>query len=60
MADPIVPCPYCTLSDEHKPTSRRPTWYVCEQCGHTVIPEDKDFKCSKCSCRNCPRVRRAA
>jgi hypothetical protein len=57
MADPIVRCPYCMLSDEHKPMLQRPGWHVCEQCGHTVIPEDKDFKCS---CRNCLRIGRVA
>ncbi len=57
MADEIVSCPYCTLGNEHKPMLQRPGWYVCEQCGHTVIPEDEDFKCS---CRNCSMVGRVA
>ena len=57
MADQIVSCPYCTLGNEHKPMLQRPGWYVCEQCGHTVIPEDEDFKCS---CRNCSMVGRVA
>jgi hypothetical protein len=56
MVDQIVRCPYCMLSDQRKPMLQRPEWCVCEQCGHTVIPEDPDFKCS---CRNCA-VRRAA
>jgi hypothetical protein len=29
---------------------QRPSWFVCEQCGHVVIPDDPDFKCS---CRRC-------
>jgi|HubBroStandDraft_2_1064218.scaffolds.fasta_scaffold00896_5 hypothetical protein len=57
MADLIVRCPYCMLSDEHKQMLQRPCWHLCEQCGHTVIPEDKDFKCS---CRNCLTIGRAA
>jgi hypothetical protein len=57
MADQIVRCPYCMLGDQSKPMLQRPDWYVCEQCGHTVIPEDPDFKCS---CRDCLKMRRAA
>jgi hypothetical protein len=45
------------LSDEQKQMLQRPCWHLCEQCGHTVIPEDKDFKCS---CRNCLTIGRAA
>jgi hypothetical protein len=25
---------------------QRPSWFVCEQCGHVVIPDDPDSKCS--------------
>ena len=32
-------------------------WYVREECGHTVIPDDPDFKCS---CKNCLELHRAA
>jgi len=57
MAAQIVRCPYCILGDQGKPMLQRPTWYVCEQCGHTVIPDDPGFKCS---CRKCIALRRAA
>jgi rubrerythrin len=36
---------------------RRPEWFICEKCGHVLIPEDPDFKCS---CRNCLEMKRAA
>jgi hypothetical protein len=57
MAEQIVRCPYCMLGDQGKPMLQRPTWCVCEQCGHTVIPDDPGFKCS---CRKCLAMRRAA
>jgi hypothetical protein len=50
MADEIVRCPYCVLGDDFRPMLQRPSWFVCEQCFHVVIPDDPDFKCS---CRRC-------
>jgi hypothetical protein len=57
MAEQIVRCPYCMLGDQFTPMLQRPDWYVCEQCDHTVIPDDPDFKCS---CENCLKLHRAA
>jgi hypothetical protein len=57
MTEQVVCCPYCALGDLFRPMLQRPAWYVCEQCGHTVIPEDPDFKCS---CRDCLELKRAA
>jgi hypothetical protein len=57
MAGQIVCCPYCMLGDESAPMLQRPEWFVCERCGHIVIPEDPDFKCS---CRDCLKLKRAA
>jgi hypothetical protein len=57
MADQSVSCPYCILGDQCKPMLQRPAWFICEQCGHIVIPEDPDFKCS---CRDCLKLKRAA
>ena len=45
------------LRDRFRPMLQRPAWFICEQCGHVVIPEDSDFKCS---CHNCLKVKRAA
>jgi hypothetical protein len=50
-------CPYCVLGDDFRLMVQRPGWLICENCGHIVIPDDPDFRCS---CRNCPKVRRAA
>jgi hypothetical protein len=57
MAEQIVCCPYCVLGDKSRPMLRRPGWFICEQCGHVVIPEDAGFRCS---CSNCAKVKRAA
>ena len=46
MVDRIVRRPYCALDNGPRPILQRPEWYVCEQCGHTVIPDDPEFKCS--------------
>ena len=57
MAEQIVRCPYCLLGDQFRPLLERPAWSICENCGHSMIPDDPDFKCS---CRNCERLRQAA
>jgi DNA-directed RNA polymerase subunit RPC12/RpoP len=57
MVEQIVRCPYCVLDNELRPMLQRPDWYVCEQCGHTVIPDDPEFKCS---CEHCTQLHRAA
>jgi hypothetical protein len=57
MTEQIVRCPYCILDDQFRPMLQRSVWFICEQCGHTVIPEDPDFKCS---CRECLVLKRAA
>ena len=57
MAEQIVRCPYCMLGDQSGTMLQRPAWFICEQCGHVVIPDDPDFKCC---CRNCLKVKRAA
>jgi hypothetical protein len=57
MAGQIVCCPYCMLGDQSAPMLQRPEWFICELCGHIVIPEDPDFKCS---CRDCLKLKRAA
>jgi hypothetical protein len=57
MAEQIVRCPYCMPGDQGGPMLQRPGWLICEQCGHIVIPEDPDFKCS---CRDCLKLKRAA
>jgi hypothetical protein len=36
---------------------QRPERFICERCGHIVIAEDPDFKCS---CRHCLKQQRAA
>jgi hypothetical protein len=40
MAEQIVRCPYCMLGDQGKPMLQRPTWYVCERCGHALTRSD--------------------
>jgi hypothetical protein len=57
MAEQIVRSPYCMLGDQNAPMLRRPAWFICEQCGHIVILEDLEFKCS---CRDCLKLKRAA
>ena len=50
----IVRCPYCVVANNLRPMVERPVWYICEQCGHTILRDDPDFKC-----RNCEAVRAA-
>jgi hypothetical protein len=57
MAEKLVRCPYCILGDNSRPMLQRPVWFICDQCGHIVIPEDPDFKCA---CRKCLELSRAA
>ncbi len=53
----VVRCPYCTLDNDFRPLLLWPAWFICEQCGHVVTPEDRDFKCS---CGRCLELSRAA
>jgi hypothetical protein len=57
MDEKVEHCPYCVLGDDFRLMVQRPGWFICENCGHIVIPDDPGFRCS---CRNCPKVRRAA
>jgi rubrerythrin len=57
MADEIVRCSYCVHADGFMPMLQRPSWFICERCGHVVIPDDPDFKCS---CVKCTEIKRAA
>ena len=57
MTEKLVRCPYCVAGDEFRPLLHRPGSYVCEECGHMVIPDDPDFKCP---CENCLELHRAA
>jgi hypothetical protein len=58
MTDEIVRCPYCVLGEDFRPMLPRPEgWFICRKCGHTLIPESPDFKCS---CQKCNELNRAA
>ena len=57
MTEQMVRCPYCLLSDQFMPMLQRPDWFVCEQCGHVLLPGDPDFKCA---CDGCVQLKRAA
>jgi len=57
MDDEIVRCPCCGLDNGFVAMLQRPSWFVCEQCGHVAIPDDPDFKCS---CRQRREINRAA
>jgi len=57
MAEDIVRCPYCVLGDQFRIMLQRPEWFICERCGHVVLPEDPGFRCS---CGGCLELSRAA
>ncbi len=57
MPEQIVRCPYCVLGDEFRPMLQRPGWFICEQCGHTLLLGDSEFKCQ---CLKCQEWNRAA
>jgi ribosomal protein S27AE len=47
----VIRCPYCTLGLDFRPmTAHKDGRFVCEQCGHTVRPEEM---VSLCSCYKC-------
>jgi predicted RNA-binding Zn-ribbon protein involved in translation (DUF1610 family) len=51
----VVRCPYCVSDDEFRQMiARLGDRFVCNKCGHSSIPSDKDFKCS---CRGCFQLR---
>jgi len=45
-------CPYC-----FQPMLRKPDgWYVCQNCGHTIMTLDLQYQCR---CRNCEKLNAA-
>jgi hypothetical protein len=48
--------PYSLLGDNFRPMLQRPQWFLCEQCGHKMLPYDLGFKCS---CQKCAQSNRA-
>ena len=50
----VVRCPYCVRFDHFMTMHvHGDGTYLCEKCGHVVIPENKGFRCS---CRHCVAV----
>ena len=51
MTMTVVRCPYCVSDDEFRQMiARSDGRFVCNKCGHSAIPDDKDFKCSCWKC----------
>ena len=47
----VVRCPFCVRFDHFRAMNDvADGTYVCTKCGHLVIPQNKDFRCS---CRHC-------
>lgn len=57
MTDVVVRCPYSLLGDNFRPMLQRAQWFICEQCGHEMLPDELGFKCS---CQKCAQSNRAA
>ena len=54
----IVRCPYCVLGNGFRPMlPKQDGWFICQKCGHTVMPSNPDFKCF---CQKCGEKNRAA
>ncbi len=49
----LIRCPYCVQDHNFRPMKRRfeGRWFICEQCGHTVMPDIPNFvcQCAKCA-----------
>jgi DNA-directed RNA polymerase subunit RPC12/RpoP len=49
-----VRCPYCVFGDGFRQMlSRADGRYECQKCGHLVMTDDPDFKCS---CKRCQEI----
>ena len=57
MSEMVVRCPYCFVGEQFRPMLQKPGWFVCEQCGHIMLPGDPDFKCR---CQECLELKRVA
>jgi DNA-directed RNA polymerase subunit RPC12/RpoP len=51
MSDTIR-CPYCVKDGTFRPMKRgfSSCWFVCEECGHTVMEDTPTFECR---CQRC-------
>jgi hypothetical protein len=47
----IMLCPYCVEGGRSMPMSARSdgNWFVCDRCGHLMLPHNPMYKCT-CSC----------
>lgn len=52
-----VRCPYCVEDDNFRLMKSRPEqrWFVCESCGHAVMPDNPNFRCY---CQKCGELSR--
>jgi hypothetical protein len=55
MEDPIR-CPYCVYLDEFKIMIPQGSYFVCEKCGHIVVPGASNYECA---CQKCKQLNRA-
>jgi hypothetical protein len=63
MTETEESCPYCVVDGKFRPMTVRSNGSICENCGHTVFPNDPVFTCPcpgclKLSSWDHPRVRR--
>ena len=45
MTETEESCPYCVVDGEFRPMTVRSNGSICENCGHTVFPNDPVFNC---------------
>ena len=58
IGEQVVRCPYCIMGDHLRPMlPKTEGWYICAKCGHTVMPENPDYRCR---CEKCEDQNRAA
>jgi hypothetical protein len=53
-----IRCPYGVERGQFMPMSARSdgNWFVCDRCGHLVLPESPMFKCT---CAHCVHIEEA-
>jgi hypothetical protein len=48
----IIRCPYCVERGQFMPMSARSdgNWFVCDRCGHLMLPHNPMYKCTCALC----------